>query len=114
MAVLLGQSGLLAQASQSQIPMRVGDCVKTTTDLEFFYKDEGEYERTHIIPQDQHGVLLNIDTDWNEPSDVEFLDETTHEPVVSGAVFFHQFTRVPWHQGRVQTKAAAAFGTGSS
>lgn len=108
MAVLLGQSGHLAQAAQSQIPMRVGDCVKATTDLEFFYKDEGEYEQTHLIKQDTHGVLLNIDSDWNEPSDVEFFNQKTREPVVSGAVFFHQFARVPWKQGQIQQKGAAS------
>lgn len=107
MAALLGQSGHLALAAQSQIPMRVGDCVKATTDLEFFFKDDGEYEHTHNIQTGQHGSLLNIDSDWNEPSDVEFIDPQTREPVVSGAVFFHQFARVPWVQGHVTSDAAA-------
>lgn len=102
MATLLGNLGHLALASQSQVPMRVGDCVKATTALEFFFKDEGEYERTHSITPGQHGVLLNIDSAWNEPSNVEFLDKQTREPVVSGAVFFHQFARVPWLQGQVK------------
>jgi len=107
MAVLLGQSSHLALAVQSQIPMRVGDCVKATTELEFFYKDEGEYERTHRVRTDQHGVLLNIDSDWNEPSNVEFLNPTTREPHVSGAVFFHQFARVPWEQGNLKSSSDA-------
>lgn len=95
----------LALAAQSQIPMRVGDCVKATTALEFFFKDEGEYERTHLINPDQHGVLLNIDSDWNEPSNVEFFDPVTREPIVNGAVFFHQFARVPWKQGNLKSTA---------
>lgn len=105
MAVLLGQSGLAQAAGgavQSQVPMRVGDCVKSTTELEFFYKDEGEYERTTKIEVGQHGVLLNIDSNWNEPSTVEFLDKRTREPVVAGSAFFHQFARVPWEQGNVK------------
>lgn len=105
-AVLLGQSGLAqAQTSgpvQSQIPMRVGDCVKATTELEFFFKDDGEYERTHRVVKGQHGVLLNINANWNEPSNVEFLHNKTREPVVSGSVFFYQFERVPWDQGRIK------------
>merc|ERR1711918_108271 len=66
--------------------------------------DEGEYEQTHLIKKDTHGVLLNIDMDWNEPSDVEFFNQKTREPVVSGAVFFHQFARVPWKQGQISQK----------
>lgn len=105
MSALLGHLGHLALASQSQIPLRVGDCVKATTELEFFFKDEGEYEKTHRISPGGHGVLLNIDSDWNEPSNVEFVDEQTREPVVSGAVFFHQFARVPWEQGEIRGQA---------
>lgn len=106
MSALLGNLGHVALASQSQIPMRVGDCVKATTALEFFFKDEGEYERTHSITAGQHGVLLNIDSAWNEPSNVEFLDKVTREPTVSGSVFFHQFARVPWLQGQITNNNA--------
>lgn len=107
MAILLGQSGHLALAAQSQIPLRVGDCVQATTQLEFFYKDEGEYERTHLIKPTEKGnsfgVLLNINSNWNEPSTVEFLNHETGDPVVSGAVFLHQFARTPWMKGRIST-----------
>jgi hypothetical protein len=90
----------LALATQSQIPLRTGDCVNATEELEFFYKDEGEYERTHLIPIGTLGVMLN----WGEagPSDVEWLDPVTRQPIVSGAAFGHQFARVPWDQGQIQ------------
>jgi len=87
--------------------MKVGDCVKADTNLEFFYKDEGEYERTHLISENQFGVLLNIDDEWNKPSSVEFLDPKTREPIVNGAVFFHQFHRVPWLQGNLQSTTSS-------
>jgi hypothetical protein len=102
MLTLLAWPDQWALATQSQLPMRVGDCVVATTPVEFFYKDEGEYEKTHSIPEMTYGTLLNIDSDWNEPSSVEFLDPTTREPIVNGAVFFHQFARVPWKQGNIQ------------
>ena len=100
-SVLFGHVGYTAIASQSQIPLRVGDCVTATTSLEFFFKDEGEYERTHSVDKDQKGVLLNIDSSWVNPSTVEWLNSNTREPKVTGAVFFHQFARVPWLQGRI-------------
>jgi len=106
LSVLLGQAGHVALAAQSQIPVRVGDCVKATTHLEFFYKDEGEYEKTHLIKPDQTGVLLNVDPQWGTTSTVEFLDPVTREPQVQGAVFLHQFARVPWMQGRIAGRDA--------
>jgi len=105
--VLLGHVGYLAIASQSSVPLRVGDCVTATTDLEFFFKDEGEYERTHSIDKDQKGVLLNIDSSWVNPSTVEWLKKDTREPEVTGAVFLNQFARVPWWQGRIGKAACA-------
>jgi len=99
MSVMLGQLSSAAMASQSQIPLRVGDCVESTTDLEFFYKDEGEYERTHLIEKGNTGTLLNIEKDT--PSTVEFIAKDTREVIVSGAVFLHQFARVPWEVGMV-------------
>lgn len=97
---LLGHVVHVALASQSQIPTRVGDCVKATTELEFFYKDEGEYERTHHVSPGQHGVLLNVEEGH---SNVEFLDPVTREAVVNGAVFNYQFARVPWKQGKLES-----------
>jgi len=103
---MLEPLGQLAVATQSQIPMRVGDCVKSNTPLEFFYKDEGEYERTHLISDNQYGVVLNVDEEFGKPSSVEFLDAKTREPIVNGAAYFHQFHRVPWLQGNLQSVAS--------
>lgn len=86
MSVMFGQLGHTAMAAQSQIPLRVGDCVEATNDLHFFYKEESEYERTHSVSKGQAGTLLNL----ADESIVEFLDPKTREPVVSGGVFPYQ------------------------
>lgn len=104
---LLGHLGDLTEASQSQVPARVGDCVEATTHLEFFYKNEGEYERTHKIKKGQKGVLLNVNCAPGEVSHVEWLDHTTRVPVVNGAVQVHQFARVPWVQGEIRGTSLA-------
>jgi hypothetical protein len=101
-SALLAQLGHLALASQSQVPMRVGDCVTASQPLEFFYKDEGEYERTHRVDKGLYGTLLNVDDAYNAPASVEWLNPTTREPIVNGAVFAHQFYRVPWLQGNLR------------
>jgi len=100
-SVLFGHVGYTAIASQSQIPLRVGDCVTATANLEFFFKDEGEYERTHSVRKDQKGVVLNIDSSWVNPSTVEWLNDDSRDSEVTGSVFFHQFARVPWLKGRI-------------
>jgi hypothetical protein len=69
--------------------------------LEFFYKDEGEYERTHRVHQDQVGTLLNLGNGADVASTVEFILPKTREPQVEGAVFINQFARKPWNQGVV-------------
>jgi len=103
MSAVLSQLGHMAVASQSQIPMRVGDCVVATTDMEFFYKDDGEYEKTHLILRGQKGTLLSID--GSSPANIEWLKKS-HDPVVTGLVFLHQFARVPWTRGQIQDREA--------
>jgi hypothetical protein len=101
MSALFGHLGYTALAAQSQIPLRTGDCVHATQELDFFYKDEGEYERTHRIKQLQAGVLLNLGSGADDQATVEFIDPKTREPVVEGTVFMHQVARTPWEQGVV-------------
>lgn len=99
MFAMLGHFGHLALASQSQIPLRTGDCVQATTMLEYFYKDEGEYENSFLIPPGKFGSLLNFGA--VDPSDVEWLHHRTRDPIVRGATFSHQFVRVPGDQGQI-------------
>jgi hypothetical protein len=100
-SVLLGPFGHLALASQSQIPLRTGDCVEATQWLEYFHKDDGEYETTDKVFPRQTGVLLNLG-DGHDPSDVEWLHPDSRDPSVTGVAFSHQFSRVPWVQGAVK------------
>jgi len=100
-SAVLSQLGHLALASQSQIPMRVGDCVVATQEMEFFFKDDGEYEKTHLVQPGQKGTLLSID--GAAPATVEWLKKS-HDEAVTGSVFMHQFARVPWTKGRIQDK----------
>jgi len=67
--------------------------------LEYFYKDEGEYENSFLIPPGQFGSLLNFGA--VDSSDVEWLHNKTRDPIVRGATFSHQFIRVPGDQGQI-------------
>lgn len=102
MSAVLAQLGHLAVASQSQIPLRVGDCVVASTEMEFFYKDDGEYEKTHSVQQGQKGTLLSVDAS-SPVSNVEWLQKN-HDAAVTGSVYLHQFARVPWTRGQIKDK----------